>query len=476
MVVQFFISSVPSWSCKVLAWRRPLLAGELEKLMTKSMIQFNVYTLTCLLVLVAAPFATAAPTDYDLVVVAGQSNAVGFDAIPGELAADSADDKVLLWWKVGDPPPDEHDSTSADAWTTLKPQPLGDPAAKGSAKRQYGNFAQREGGFGPEIGFARQLLKIDPQRRLAILKIAFSGTSIPQDWDPEKKDMPDSCYAAFLTELTKAKAAAAARDILLQPAALLWIQGESDATEEHAPHYAANLAKLINHFRTDLETPDLTALLAVNTHFGNGKNPHMPAIVAAQKGVATSANNVVYLDTSSAPTANAAHYDTQGTLQVGRQFADAFLAISAPPRPNIITVFIDDMGYSDFSCFGGTVETQHVDQLAAEGIRFTNFYVNSPICSPSRVALTTGQYPHRWRITSYLNNRKDNNRRGMAQWLDPKAPTLARQLQVSGYATGHFGKWHMGGQRDVDDAPAISDYGFDKSLTNFEGMGANYFR
>ena len=59
----------------------------------------------------------------------------------------------------------------------------------------------------------------------------------------------------------------------------------------------------------------------------------------------------------------------------------------------------------------------------------------------------------------------------MAQWLDPKAPMLARSLQQNGFATGHFGKWHMGGQRNVDDAPAITDYGFDASLTNFEGMG-----
>jgi uncharacterized sulfatase len=59
----------------------------------------------------------------------------------------------------------------------------------------------------------------------------------------------------------------------------------------------------------------------------------------------------------------------------------------------------------------------------------------------------------------------------MAQWLDPKAPMLARSLQQAGYATGHFGKWHMGGQRDVDEAPAITEYGFDVSLTNFEGMG-----
>ncbi|WP_040763545.1 sulfatase-like hydrolase/transferase, partial [Novipirellula maiorica] len=76
-----------------------------------------------------------------------------------------------------------------------------------------------------------------------------------------------------------------------------------------------------------------------------------------------------------------------------------------------------------------------------------------------------------WRITSYLNNRKSNDERGMAQWLDPKAPMLARSLQQAGYATGHFGKWHMGGQRDVTDAPPITEYGFDESLTNFEGMG-----
>lgn len=142
-------------------------------------------------------------------------------------------------------------------------------------------------------------------------------------------------------------------------------------------------------------------------------------------------------------------------------------------QPNLVMVFIDDMGWGDFSCFGNQdAKTPNIDRLAAEGIRFEQFHVNSPICSPSRCALTTGQYPQRWRIHSFLNNRADNERRGCAQWLDPKAPTLARQLQQSGYATGHFGKWHLGGQRDVDDAPPITAYGFDESLTNFEGMGA----
>jgi len=147
-------------------------------------------------------------------------------------------------------------------------------------------------------------------------------------------------------------------------------------------------------------------------------------------------------------------------------------AAPAASHPNIIVVLIDDMGWGDFSCFGNKqVETTNIDRLASEGLRFEQFYVNSPICSPSRTAISTGQYPMRWHITSYLNNRLENERRGVAQWLDPKAPMLARMLQAAGYATGHFGKWHMGGQRDVGDAPLITQYGFDRSLTSFEGLG-----
>lgn len=146
--------------------------------------------------------------------------------------------------------------------------------------------------------------------------------------------------------------------------------------------------------------------------------------------------------------------------------------VSAAERPNIILVFIDDMGWGDFSCFGNeAATTENCDRMAAEGIRFTQFYVNSPICSPSRTAISTGQYPQRWKISSYLAHRELNNKRGMAQWLDPSAPMLARMLHNAGYATGHFGKWHMGGQRDVGEAPLITEYGFDDSLTNFEGLG-----
>jgi len=101
----------------------------------------------------------------DLILVAGQSNAVGYDAYASDLPADEADTAVLFWWRCGDPPPDLHDSTGAREWTSLQPQPLGDPIPKVTAsgdtasglKRQYGNFGRHEGGFGAEMGLARAL-------------------------------------------------------------------------------------------------------------------------------------------------------------------------------------------------------------------------------------------------------------------------------------------------------------------------------
>ena len=90
-------------------------------------------------------------------------------------------------------------------------------------------------------------------------------------------------------------------------------------------------------------------------------------------------------------------------------------------QPNIVMVFIDDMGWSDFSCFGNQdAKTPNIDRMAEEGIAFEQFYVNSPVCSPSRVAILTGNYPDRWRISSFLAYRSSNKARGMANWLIPK--------------------------------------------------------
>lgn len=263
---------------------------------------------------------------YDLVILAGQSNAVGFDAKPAELPKDPTDKKVLLWWKTGDPPPDSRDSSS-NSWVPLAPQSLGNPAKKGSSPRQYGNFAQPEGGFGPEIGFARHILKVSPDRKLAILKVAFSGTSIPRDWDPGKQNQSDSCYTALIAEFKKASEAASKKGITLRPAAFLWVQGESDANKSGSKTYAANLSSLLHSLRKDFKSLELPALLAVNTRFGLGKNEFMPVIVEAQKEVARKDPNTTYVDTSKAPIANGAHFNSEGTLLVGTLFGQTFLSL-----------------------------------------------------------------------------------------------------------------------------------------------------
>lgn len=141
-------------------------------------------------------------------------------------------------------------------------------------------------------------------------------------------------------------------------------------------------------------------------------------------------------------------------------------------QPNIVFIYIDDMGYADPSCFGNSeVKTPRIDQLAKEGIRLTNFYSNSPICSPSRVASLTGMIPQRWGIHSYLAERKHNAERDMPDWLDPQAPTTPKLLKQVGYTTAHFGKWHLGGCRDIDDAPLPTEHGFDETFVSFEGLG-----
>lgn len=141
----------------------------------------------------------------------------------------------------------------------------------------------------------------------------------------------------------------------------------------------------------------------------------------------------------------------------------------AQQKPNIIFILTDDMGYSDIGCFGGTfVPTPNIDRLAAEGTKYTQYYSAAPICSPSRVSLLTGMFPSEWNFTTYLNDRRSNGLAEQANYLNVNAPSVARIMKTAGYATGHFGKWHMGGGRDIKNAPNFDKYGFDEHASTYE--------
>ncbi|QDV04607.1 hypothetical protein Poly30_00980 [Planctomycetes bacterium Poly30] len=200
-----------------------------------------------------------------------------------------------------------------------------------SGPRQYGNFRDPSGGFGPEIGFARCVMSRagDPRSEAAILKVAFSGTSLLGDWDPEDPGDKGACYRALIQEFTLAMAELRARGHEPRVEALLWIQGESDANAAGAERYPAALEALLYALRRDLAAPEMIALLAVNTKFGGGENPWVLRIAAAQQLVANRDPRSVYVDTSAASIANGAHYDAAGTLLVGRRMGEALVELQA---------------------------------------------------------------------------------------------------------------------------------------------------
>ncbi|WP_421948133.1 sulfatase [Phaeodactylibacter xiamenensis] len=116
----------------------------------------------------------------------------------------------------------------------------------------------------------------------------------------------------------------------------------------------------------------------------------------------------------------------------------AFTGEPTPEKPNVVIIFTDDLGYGDLGCYGNAViRTPHLDQMAAEGARFTEFYSISPVCSPSRAGLLTGRYPIRMGIQSVFF---PESWTGMA----PEEITLAEALKEQGYTTSCVGKWHLG--------------------------------
>ncbi len=141
------------------------------------------------------------------------------------------------------------------------------------------------------------------------------------------------------------------------------------------------------------------------------------------------------------------------------------------PRPNIIFILIDDLGWRDLSCYGSTFyETPNLDRLATESVRFMDAYATCPVCSPTRASILTGKYPARVGITDYIDWQGHvHPARGRLidvpylKQLPAGEYTLAQALKDSGYATWHAGKWHLGGPGHYP-----QDFGFDVNVGGCE--------
>ena len=136
----------------------------------------------------------------------------------------------------------------------------------------------------------------------------------------------------------------------------------------------------------------------------------------------------------------------------------------APPRPNIVMVIMDDLGYGDVGSYGAPdAKTPNIDRLARQGVKFTDFYANHADCSPTRAAFITGRYQQRSGIESPLRY-KDSRQ------LPPSDTSLPRLLKSAGYATGLIGKWHLGAEA----AAGPNRHGFDE-FWGFRGGAVDYY-
>lgn len=151
-------------------------------------------------------------------------------------------------------------------------------------------------------------------------------------------------------------------------------------------------------------------------------------------------------------------------------------AAEPAPRPNIIFVLVDDLGWTDVACFGSKFyETPNIDRLATQGMRFTDAYSACTVCSPTRASVLTGQYPARLHLTDWIaGHKRPFAKLSVPDWtmqLSADIPNVAKSLKSAGYATASIGKWHLGPETCWPDKQ-----GFDLNIAGCDkGQPPSYF-
>jgi arylsulfatase A len=149
---------------------------------------------------------------------------------------------------------------------------------------------------------------------------------------------------------------------------------------------------------------------------------------------------------------------------------------SAAPKPNFVVILTDDLGWTDLACYGSKLyETPNIDQLARDGVKFTQNYSACTVCSPTRAALLTGKYPARLHVTDWIPGQMPDNPKlivpDWTKYLPLEETTMAEVFHDAGYATACIGKWHLGGEKYYPDKHGFDFFVAGTDLPNTK----NYF-
>lgn len=373
---------------------------------------FAVFTAATIIALVTQSVGFA--ETYDVYLLAGQSNMDGrglIDDLTDEQQA-PVDEAIVFYRSV---------PRTSDGWQTLAPGFSVPPKYKGAFPSPT---------FGPEMGFARSMLKAQPDTKLALIKGSKGGTSLRADWKAGVRGNFESQgprYRDFIETIRMATNQLRERGDEFRIRGLLWHQGESDS-KSSTEVYSRRLNQLVVRIREDIGVPDLPVV--VGEVFDNEKRDNVRAAI---QSVAQKSASVGLVSSEGTATSDpGTHFDAPSQLLLGKRYATAMrdlpaasnttswqmpaLAEQAKPqrkidnidRPNVLFITVDDL--NDWvGCLVGNpdAQTPHLDRLAQQSVLFRNAHCQVALCNASRTSFMTGMYASTTNI--YSNSTKSGN-------------------------------------------------------------------
>jgi hypothetical protein len=272
------------------------------------------------------------PPSVDLVIVAGDSEALGPSVSLPAGKPEAKDGTVPFWWRVGEKPPGTAESPSGNVWAELQLQPLRPGSLQNTVNAGGTPAASKH--YGPEFGLVRELQAREPAQRFALLKVAFPNTGLKNGWNPAESSRDGgACYRALFSEIRAAMRAGRQQGMSFRLRALVFLQGANATAEATQGEWVEALEGFIKSIRGDLSAPQMQVVLANPILSGPGSSGASRAFLDAQRQVAASLRYCCLLDEAAGPGAASGQADVQATFTRGKALANTLLsAKTVPPK------------------------------------------------------------------------------------------------------------------------------------------------